>query len=149
MKERSVVELHWQGVGGWQANVISLQTSSAWECICSKHVTAHSPTVLCMCIYRSSETNNFHKLIAECCPEYKVHVIPHSEMHGYSHGYLKSAAVSQLLHKQIDLLQWGNYRDQSWIWQLEISTRPSPCQPLTASLQQTCHYTQKTQDGGV
>lgn len=58
-----------------------------------------------MCIYRASETNNFYKLIAERCPEHKVHVIPCSEMHGYSHGYLKSAAVSQLFHEQIDLLQ--------------------------------------------
>lgn len=65
-----------------------------------------------------------------CCPEHKVHIILCSEMHRYSHGYLKSAAISQLLHKQIDLLQTGNYTAWGRSWQLEISMHPSPCQPL-------------------
>lgn len=56
-----------------------------------------------MCIYRPSETNNFYKLIIVCCPEHKVPITLCSEMHGYSHGYLKSAAISQLLRKQIDV----------------------------------------------
>jgi len=83
-----------------------------------------------MGIYRSSEANNFYKLITVCRPEHKVHIILCSEMHGYSHGYLKSAAISQLLHKQIDLSQTGNCTGQGRSQQLEISMHSSSCQPL-------------------
>ena len=52
-------------------------------------------------------------------------------MHGYSHGYLKSAAISQLLHKQIDVWQTGN----SAGWGTDITGNLHAPKPLPTSAQ--------------
>lgn len=52
-------------------------------------------------------------------------------MHRNSHGYLKSAAISQLLHKQIDVWQAGNSAGRG----TDITGNLHAHKPLPASAQ--------------